>query len=137
VSARVDREELRRALAKMDAAQAALSELQCNHRGELGYRRRAEHASDALGRARRNWRELCDAAARELLGQRPASAEEIDSWDASELGGEWTDAHAYHAGFTLGWRVAEERLGLGDLMDLIRIDERHRAGIAPDDEEGG
>lgn len=37
----------------------------------------------------------------------PAPEAEIDSWDASDPDGEWSDAHAYHAGLKAGYREGE------------------------------
>lgn len=45
----------------------------------------------------------------------PASDDEINSWDASDPALQWSEQHAYHAGFAAGWYQAERRLGVREL----------------------
>src|SRR4029077_10390809 len=88
--------------AEMERLNRSLASCVARESREGHWQRIAEEREAALAK--------CEAA---LRPREPASDEEINSWDASDPNGPWSEDHAYFAGYKAGWRQAERRLGGG------------------------
>lgn len=89
----IDREEVRRVLEQSERAMSQSGLSPVSHFG-----------SDRAA--------LLYLAARAYADQKPASDEWIDSWDAAAPDVQWSDQHAYHAGFAAGVAIAEWHHGI-------------------------